>query len=351
MPLLKPASRLLALDYLRGYFIVVIIIDHLWRWPNIFEYVTGRGELWVSAAEGFVIISGLLLGYVRGWKNRHQPLATVSGKLVRRGLMLYLWMVITTLTLVVLSWLLQFKGNIAHVPFVPWDWSGLLAGIARLDYVHTLTHFLYLYAIFLILSPLAIWLLRHNKAWIVAGLSALTWVMGMVWQIEWLQWQILFFVPVIAGYYLEPITHWFGQLPSTTRRILLYSFAGISLAMLLASAFIILPTVPGSYIETIFTRDPLSLPRVILAFICFVGFLSLTTILLPLLKKFLGWLLPVFGERSLTGYIVHIIPLMICQFFIGTSDSVWFNSLLVIACVLATWAILKIPGINRVIPR
>ena len=77
---MKPTTatnrRLLALDYLE-VFIVVIIVDHLWRWPNLFQFVSGRGELWASAAEGFVIISGLLIGYT--WlQNRNLPLIDVG---------------------------------------------------------------------------------------------------------------------------------------------------------------------------------------------------------------------------------------------------------------------------------
>src|SRR6478752_2733089 len=90
------ASRFLALDYLRGFFIIVIIVDHLWRWPSLFEFISGRGELWSSAAQGFIIISGLLIGYIRGYKNRDQPLWGITKKLLKRGLTLYVWMFITT---------------------------------------------------------------------------------------------------------------------------------------------------------------------------------------------------------------------------------------------------------------
>lgn len=60
---------MLALDYLRGYFIVVIIIDHLYRWPSALALLTGQGHLWFNAADGFVIVSGLMIGYVRGYKG------------------------------------------------------------------------------------------------------------------------------------------------------------------------------------------------------------------------------------------------------------------------------------------
>src|ERR1700757_4441609 len=103
----KVAGRIEALDYLRGFFILVIIVDHVWRWPNLFQYASGRGELWASAAEGFIIISGLLVGYVRGRKSLKKPLRDVSKKLVLRGLMLYVWVIITTVILAVASWYLH----------------------------------------------------------------------------------------------------------------------------------------------------------------------------------------------------------------------------------------------------
>lgn len=348
----KPAKkRIDAFDYLRGFFIVIIIIDHLWRWPNIFQFVSGRGELWVSAAEGFVIISGLLVGYIRGYKNRNRPLKEISATLVKRGLLLYLWMIITTISLVVMTWMLHFKGNIAYVPETQGDWLGLITHVLRLDYVHTLTHFLYLYAIFLAISPLAIWLFRQNKAWIVGVASLILWYVGFVTQIEWLQWQILFFVPAIAGFYLDGITTRLQGLDRKARLGLQYGFIGVTAIMLVISAVIILPTEPGMFENTLFSRDPLTFERIVLSFIWFIGLISVFQMCMPLLKRYLGWLLSVFGGRSLTAYIVHIFPLMLCQLVISNTTNFWINSLLVTICVLLTWSILKIPHINKIIPR
>jgi hypothetical protein len=343
--------RIDAFDYLRGFFIVVIIIDHLWRWPNIFQYVSGRGELWVSAAEGFVIISGLLVGYIRGYKNRKQPLKEVSATLVKRGILLYLWMIITTISLVTVSWLLHFKGSIAHFPEPNGDWWGLIGNVLRLDFVHTLTHFLYLYAIFLVLSPLVIWLLRKGAWWIVGVASLALWYIGFISHIEWLQWQVLFFIPSIAGFYMDAILARLQQLSKTMRRLLQYGFISITAATLLLSVVLILPAEPGIFQHTLFSREPLAFERIIFAFIWFIGLLSLFQLLMPLLKRYLGWLLSVFGGHSLTAYIVHIVPLMICQLVVANTNSFWINSLLAVICVLLTWSILKIPYINKVIPR
>ena len=344
-------SRIFALDYLRGFFIVVIIIDHLWRWPNLFQFLSGRGELWASAAEGFVIISGLLVGYVRGYKNRHQPLKTVSGKLIRRGLTLYLWMFITTFGLVGASWLFHFKGSMAYVPVAPFDWAQLFANVLSLTYVHSLTHFLYLYAIFLVLSPAVIWCLRHGKWWLVAIASVATWWLGVHFAIEWLQWQILFFLPAVAGFYLDSLFDHYYRLALPVRRAIRYGTIIVTLGTAAFAMSLVFREAPGQYENSLFSRDYVTLPIILTAFTWFLGLLSLTQLLMPYIKRSFGWLLSTFGERSLTAYILHTIPLLVCQALFADSTNIWFNSLLTALCILTTWSFLKIPGINRVVPR
>jgi hypothetical protein len=260
-------------------------------------------------------------------------------------------MLITTISLVAMSWLLNFKGSIAYFPEPKGDWVGLITNALRLDFVHTLTHFLYLYAIFLIISPIAVWLLRIGKAWVIGLASLVLWWVGFASHIEWLQWQILFFIPVIAGFYLDTITAKLQLLQRKTRLLLQYGFIIMTAIMLVVSAIIILPSDPGMFQHTLFSREPLTLERVILSFIWFIGLISLFQLLMPLLKRYLGWLLHTFGSHSLTAYIVHIFPLMLCQLLIGDTDNFWLNSLLIVVCILLTWSILKIPHINKVIPR
>lgn len=344
-------SRLLALDYLRGFFIVVIIVDHLWRWPNLFQLISGRGELWASAAEGFVIISGLLVGYIRGYKNRNVPLGEISKKLVKRGVILYVWMAITTFIIVVLSWSLTYKSGIAHVPHQPYDWHALIVGILRLDYVHSLTHFLYLYAIFLVITPLVIWLLRKSLAWVVAGASIVVWWFGYTTSTEWMQWQVLFFIPAIAGFYLETLRHQYNKLSQKNRSLLAYGSIAITAITVIISGVFVFSVPPGSPTVVLFSREPLTILRIILAFIWFIGLFSLFELSQRFIQRYFGWLLLPFGLKSLTAYIVHAAPLMLCAFLFNPSTNFWVNTLLTAGCILITWVIIKIPHINRVIPR
>ena len=87
----QPArERILALDILRGYFILIIASVHLHYYPSLFGSFDGRGQLWVSEAEGFFFISGLLIGIIRKRDIIKRGLAAAAFKILHRGWKLYL---------------------------------------------------------------------------------------------------------------------------------------------------------------------------------------------------------------------------------------------------------------------
>ena len=260
-------------------------------------------------------------------------------------------MIVSTTVLVTLTWMFPYKGSLAWVPYTPYDWHALFVGMLRLDYVHSLTHFLYLYAIFLVISPLVIWLFRHSLAWLVGISSLLVWYIGFTGSIEWMQWQILFFLPAIAGFYFESLRHFYNQRTVTLRKTLAYGSIAITLGSIIISGIIILPSEPGTYTHVFFSREPLTLARVLVAFVWFVGLFSLFELSQKCIQRYLGWLFLPFGTKSLTAYILHGLPLMVCSFFFAGFSNILINSLLTMVCIIATWALVKIPHINRIIPR
>ena len=356
MPVEKTSNRLLTLDYLRGYFILVIIIDHLARWPSLFGAFTGRALLWVTAAEGFVIISGLLVGYIRGYKNQQLPLGQVSLKLVRRGALLYLWSIIATIAYSAILWHVTFKGGSPGLPFDRVDdWANLIWQTLTLQYTFVWVYFLTLYAIFLTASPIAVWLFRKNKAWVVVLLSLI--ILALGWQLhnEFMQWQALFFIPSAVGYYLEPIRDWWKNLAAPKRQLLTYSIWGFTaLTIVLSVIFTFYSNSIQSSADQLnssFAKDTISIYRILLAFVWFTGFLLLFARLKRWIKRWLGWLLIPLGTRSLTAYILHGLTLCTVSYFALSSDNILFNTLLGAIAILTTWGLLKIPLIKRFIPR
>lgn len=351
----KPSQRLLALDYLRGFFIVVIIIDHLWRWPSLYEAITGKGQLWVTAAEGFVIISGLLVGYIRGYKNRDTPLLEVSVKLWKRALLLYLWLVIMSLVYTALMWYVPTQGTTVWIEIAKGDWNTLIMSSITMTDVHTWVYFLYIYALLLAVTPAFVWLLRRRLIWAVVLLTFIGYTIGRITTIEWLQWMPMFFLPAIAGYYMPSIQKWWqGRSTASKRGITtgLFALAGFTLLLSVICTFI-LPHHPiAAALNHAFTKEvSFNVARIPIALLWFAGLVMLFEYCQKFIGRWFGWLLLPFGLRSLTAYILHGGILFLIAFLLIDRSDVWYNTLIGTGALLATLVLIKLPFIQKVVPR
>jgi hypothetical protein len=216
-----------ALDLLRGFFLAVMIIDHLRLFPNIFEVFSGRGDLWMSAAEGFFIISGILVGYVYGPRMQQNAGAALK-KIMRRAARLYAWAVL-------LTWLFVWWGHQVGAGRVkPGLWlhppiGDFLYKTLTLQYSYGWADFLQYYVIFLLAAPLVLWLCVRRKAWLVVAASVALWLArGLSFNRAW---QILFVGGMVAGYYLpqmeQTVRAWPVVVQRRTRKLLYGSAAGL----------------------------------------------------------------------------------------------------------------------------
>lgn len=364
----KPARRIVEFDLLRGYFIIIIILDHLQFWPSPFSYLTGQGRLWASAAEGFFIISGLLIGYLRAYKGAHTPLKVVTKKLLARAGMLWLWCVLVTAVFLVLVGLLPSSPLLPRLPEEGSSWPMLVWRVITMDYASDWIYFLRLYAIMLALTPLFLWFIRRGWWWVAGLLSLGIYLVSLVTGMEEasLQWQLLFFGAVLIGWKLESLLAWLRQRP-TVRTWLLAGLIVSTVASMLLSYFL----VHGwSYVESpatsinrdayisvranvdpLFSNTPLAPARIVLSFLWFGGLLSLFHVLRSFLRKWFGWLLLVFGEASLTGYILQAIVLVFVVTLVSLNGSPWINTLASALVILLIWGLMKIPLVRRLLPQ
>jgi len=343
------------LDHLRGFFIITIIVDHLSRFPSLFGLLSGKALVWVTAAEGFIAISGLLVGYVRGYKNRHLPLRTVSLTLLRRAGLLYAWSLIASIVYVAIIWYVPLQGGAPGTPMAKGDWTEFLAQLVTMRYTFVWVYFLTLYAAFLAVAPLAVWLLRKNLAWVVGLGSFALLALGWVTKVEILQWQFLFFIPSIAGFYLETIMAWWRARTKAIK--LAISLATVTVTLATIALSVIFTYYSASFTQlaqyvntTLFAKDSISLLRATAAFVWFTGYIFIFYALRNVITKAFNWLLIPVGTHSLTAYILHGLALCTVSLFTSSSDNFVINTLLGIAAILITWGLLKIPFVRRVIP-
>jgi len=356
MSVIKESNRLVTLDYLRGFFIVVIIVDHLSRWPSLLGIFSGEALLWITAAEGFVIISGLLVGYVRGYKNRSLPMLDVIKKVESRALLLYVWSIIATVAYTAIIWYVPLVGGAPGMPVDKGNWLELIEDALNLNYTYVWVHFLTYYALFLAASPVAVWLLRKRKAWLVIALSLIVLAIGWATRNNAMQWQAAFFIPSVAGYYLESIRRKWQSLAAHTRVTITTTVWTVT-ALTITSSVIFTFYNSGfsdaaNYINNIiFAKDSISLPRLLLAFLWFVGFLLLFERFTKWIGRWLGWLLLPIGTRSLTAYILHGVAIVLISLVTVAGGDIVINTILGVCAIMIVWLLLRLPVVEKYIPR
>lgn len=366
-----PSRRIIELDLLRGFFIIVIILDHLQFWPSPWQFMTGEGRLWASAAEGFFIISGLLIGYLRAYKGKHTPLKSISKKLLERAGLLWLWCIIITLIAVGLS--IVLPGNNSLLPKLPE--ASILASpllflwnVVTMNYASDWIYFLRLYAIMLAVTPVFLWLIRKKHALTALALSLGTYLISLAFGISEaaLQWQVLFFGAAFIGWKLEDILSWFRTRPrlrlATLLSLIVFTLGTMALSYFMvhgwsyvesSSTAISLDAYVSirSHVDPVFSNNPLVPARIALSFIWFFGLLSLFHLLRAPMKKYLGWLLMTFGEASLTAYCLQAILLVFITKFVQLNGDFYVNGLVGLAVVLLVWVFMKIPFVRKVLPQ
>lgn len=368
MPSVLKKRRIFELDLLRGFFIVVIIIDHLQFWPSPLTYITGEGRLWASAAEGFFLISGLLIGYIRGYKGKNTPLSVISKKLVSRAFMLYVWGIVISLVLVYFT---LFVGNHSLLPALPNEsqmssTGSLLFNVVSGNYFNSWIYFLRLYAIMLLVTPLFLLLLRKGYERYIPLIIIGVYACSYIYPEASLQWQVYFFSAALLGYRLEDIIRWFRKRPDV-KRVFSACVVSLTVVSMFVSYYFVFGanTITGllhipdpntfaalrSSTNSFFSSQFVTIGRILLSFLWFGGLLIVFHHLKPWLLKRLGWLLIPLGEKSLSGYILQALVLPIVVVSVPIFSLGILNGLFGILVVLSLWVLLKTKIIQKTIPR
>lgn len=366
-----PARRIVELDLLRGFFIIVIILDHLQFWPSPLQYITGQGRLWASAAEGFFIISGLLIGYLRAYKGARMPLKDLSAKLWKRAGTLWAWCAGVTAAVLMLS--LWLPGDTAFLPKLPSPEEAsslpvLIGNIITMNYASDWIYFLRLYAIMLACTPIFLWLIRKKHTLAFIALMLGTYLVSLAFGLEEpaMQWQILYFGAALIGWKLEAILGWLREHPKI-RRIIVIGLIAATLSTMVLSYFMVhgwdyvespatsisLDTYVSlrANVDPIFSNNPMVFSRILLSFLWFSGLLALFHVIRKPLERWLGWLLLTFGHASLTAYCLQAIVLVFIVKFMDPTDNFWLNGLIGTLAVLLIWGLMKIPTVQKLLPK
>lgn len=327
-------KRIIALDLIRGYFLIAIIVDHVFFAPSLFFLATGGGLLFASPAEGFFVISGILVGYLYGPKILTQTRA-VCRKVWKRAGLLYVLSVTLTMLFTVWAHLLPA----AQVPLEPWngDVAKLIFNTLTLRYAYGWTDFLPRYALFMLAAPAMLWFVAKGKWWLLAAASILMWAVfrGNAYLMPFSAWQLLFVGGVIIGYYLPQVESWFKERSVLAKRMIAVPVLGLAAITFTASIIgLVIPHFTGAQImipeqiSGFFDKNTLGIGRLVLGMVWFSALYLLVRRYERQIEKKTKGVLQVFGTKSLLTYCLHgVVLFAISTVIYPVQGNVFVNTL------------------------
>lgn len=351
-------GRDLRIDLLRGYFVCAMVVDHVCGFSPLW-LLTGGNRFFAGAAEGFILVSGLVAGLVYRRLVKRDGLGRCLVKMLSRAFTLYLLTLALTLIFLPLSELLR----------LPWaqgldtrDPVTLVVSIITLHRTYYLVDVMLLYTVLFVLAPLALALLDQGRRWWVLGLSWALWGIFQLWPecvaLPWPiagnylfsfgAWQVIFFTGLTYGYGRKTFP---APRPETARRLL--ALTGAALLALIGLFFVL--ERPGAgpaqglrlVLEELFLDKVAVRPgRLLATGVTFAFLFLLATVYWDQVRRAVGWLLLPLGVHALYAYTAHIglaalLAIVLAPFDLAQRGSLWLNALAQAASLALIWVLIR----------
>jgi enterochelin esterase-like enzyme len=357
-------SRDLRYDFLRGFAVLAMVVDHVGG-PSWLYAITGGNRFYTSAAEGFIFLSGLLVGIVYGRIVQRDGFLVGMRKALERAVVLYLLTVGVTFPLLLVSEMLD----------LPWatgvfltDPLSVVVGVLTLHRTYYLIDVMVLYTLLLAAAPLALYLLVQGQTRLLLALSWALWLGFQVapdqaevpWPIvgnylfHYSAWQVFFFTAMALGYHRRAIASWFP--PARQRALLVLSglgFAGLLVLYRLGDSVwqwlaIKNPALadPNDWLILLFGKGDVRPGRVIASVIVFGFLFLLTTVAWRPLYRAFGWLFVPLGQNALYAYTAHIVIVVLLAMAFQAFGAVdrqlrGLNTLIQLGTILLIWLLVR----------
>src|SRR5438309_3969995 len=214
--------RDLRVDLLRGFCIFAMVVDHFGGDSWLYA-VTGGNRFYVSAAEGFIFISGFVMGQAYRAKRDKSGLQAAMTDALKRARTLYLATVAMTLI---------FSALFLYTDITLWTgrdfglgidtWQEITVAAFTLHYTYHGTDILAMYTLLLLIAPMILLLLSVGEWYWVLIPSWVIWLTYQVYPeeaaIPWYirhgenfplaAWQVLFVTGNVLGFYRGALTQW-----------------------------------------------------------------------------------------------------------------------------------------------
>lgn len=378
--------RDLRIDMMRGVALVMMVVAHT-EVMSVFNIFTWERFGLTTGAEGFVILSGFMLGMLNRLRLQKAVLLTISWGLWRRAWKIYQVNIIIIVSILLLSHL-HFINTVEVTHFTDrysgthWSlfptspqiretWFNI---ILYLQIGPHQTQILGLYICLLLISPLFLGLLHKGKVVWLLLLSLAVYCCWQVWPMRvtvsefefafpLMAWQLIFVLGMCCGWYKEELLS-LAQTPAG--KAVVAALVGVAVVLGFVAQNHTNPFIPpalllqvippadfNAFYHTWAAKNGLGPVRVLNDIALMVTvYLVLTRCWTPLYRA-TGWFFIPLGQHSLYTFILHVYVVLVVSQFV-TFDlwhQAWLTNTLIHAVALgALWLMAKYNVAGRWIP-
>jgi hypothetical protein len=376
-------ERDLKIDLIRGLVMVMLITIHV-EFYSLYGFFFWERIGVVTGAEGFVILSGVVIGMVYKRVIERDGWRVAARKLLRRACQLWL---VNVVLIFLIAFLNRFVNLSELMTYTDRDDTGQVfqlfpaSGTPIHDWIvqavrlqigpHQL-QILGLYVIVLALSPFTLWLMSRGWTYVVLAVSWALYITNWMHPLKptgcmfedafyVLAWQLIFVHGQALGFHRQAVLDFFKK-PSGHRvfAVMLAIFAAFFFWAQNAPDNVVphLSLIPAGVYDKVYNgymmKDSLGILRVVNDFVAlFVLYAFLTRFWEPI-NKAVGWLLIPIGQASLYVFIVHIwfVALVTCFLPYGYAvPHFWLNTLAHTAVIMSLWLMVRYRVLFSVVPR
>lgn len=379
-------ARDLIIDFMRGIALVMMVVAHT-EVMSVFNIFSWERFGLTTGAEGFVILSGFMLGMLNRARLQKVVLLTVSWGLYLRAWKIYRVNIIIIVSFILLAYIPHINVfEVAHftdrfsgeswslypvTPQIKETWFNI---ILYLQIGPHQTQILGLYIFLLLFSPLFLGMLQKGKVWWLLGLSLLVYSLWQRWPLRLtpsefefafplLAWQFIFVLGMASGWYKAELLS-FARTPPGKGVVVALVMVSLVLGFVAQNhtnpfmppallMHVIPPDSFNSFYHTWAAKNGLGPVRVLNDIALMVTVYLVLTYCWTPLNRLLGWFLIPLGQHSLYTFILHVYVVLLVSQFI-TFDlwrHAWIENTLVHAAALGIlWLMAKYDVGARWIP-
>lgn len=308
-------KRDVRIDLLRGFCVFAMIVDHVGGETSWLYALTGGNRFVVSAAEGFLLLSGFAMGMVHHVVIHKHGVRAMFEKVIGRVWLLYTVTVVLTIAFAAAS-------NVLADPYIETltpakSKTDFFISVATFHRTYSLTDILVLYTLLMLVAGPALWLIARGYAGAVLAASITTWAVAQlwpdrvphVWQIidggfPFSAWQLMFVAGLVLGFHRTRIAEYLR--PARLIAVGLAFVIALVVVQVIA-ATIIAPDIGVIDVnEILFDKNDARIGRILALFaVASFAYAAVTLWWVPV-RRAVGWLLLPMGRRALFAYGVQL---------------------------------------------